>query len=40
VTQDREDGGQEGVCRNHKPFLFLERDSEDEPWRKARMEPE
>jgi hypothetical protein len=40
MTRDRPDGGQEGMCQRHEPFVFLERDSEKEPWRKAPIQPD
>lgn len=33
VTMKGDDGSQEAVCENHGHPLFLERDSEQEPWR-------
>jgi hypothetical protein len=35
ITSEDEEGQQEGVCENHTTFLFLERDSGSELWRKA-----
>jgi hypothetical protein len=29
----RPNGGDEGLCLKHEPYLWLERDSEDEPLR-------
>jgi hypothetical protein len=38
-VKERPDGGEEGLCLNHKPYLWLERDSEDEPLRVMETQP-
>jgi hypothetical protein len=38
-VQKRSGGGEEGVCLKHEPYLWLERDSEDEPLHVMQRQP-
>jgi hypothetical protein len=38
-VRERPHGGEEGLCLNHTPYLWLERDRENEPLRVMQTQP-